>query len=140
MTGPIVRAPRRILAALLLAVAVIAGLLAMHTVAGAGHLSSHPAAPAGAAVAESDHLTPLGDASAVMGDGCGMGDCASTVHGAALACVLALLATTLIALAVPPGVGGRLPIPLVAEPRRRAHGDVATAPPPSLHVLSISRR
>jgi hypothetical protein len=144
--------------ALLIALAVpalLVGLLGMHTLGGGGH-AAHASGPAmqlaaaqhdpvgaggsadvhAAMVTHAVHLERQGDAGGVRAEASGAhSDLEATV--AALACVLALLATLLLAAASDPArtIAARLPVAArgIAPPRRRR------PPALSLAELSISR-
>jgi hypothetical protein len=129
-------AVRMALLSLVGAVAVIAGLLAMHTmsVEPASHASAVASAPTGRHAVDAD----LADSDPVPAGDCASGDCAP-VHASGLsACVLALLVATIIFLAVP--LRSRWLTLIRAQATSLALSVRAIeAPPPSLFALSISR-
>lgn len=142
----------RLLVSLAAAVALIAGLLAMHVLgipasdhAGAGALTISEHAHHSSASAHADpgeQATHLSPAPAVSGEPCD-GDCGMPAgmptHSMPMAaCVLGLVGAILLLL--PPA--SRALLAALEGPRRVAaqmFGAVAPLHPPSLHVLSISR-
>ncbi|MEN2740413.1 DUF6153 family protein [Microbacterium sp. X-17] len=118
-----------------MAVAVIAGLLAMHTMTAASAPSAHAAAAVHAAMGEAPAPDP-----APASDDCG-GDCS---HGGAsdhsmllTMCVLALVAAVVVLIA--PGLMRRAAAPPATLARRMPAHALPWPRPPSLLVLSISR-
>ncbi|RNE59336.1 hypothetical protein EEJ31_09835 [Cryobacterium tepidiphilum] len=133
-------AVRTVLLLLSLVAALIIGLLAMHTftssIGGHGH-SVAVSAPAHAGVTHDAKLAGAGDAGPVIAQ-C-FGTCGSDAD-MAMACVLALLVTTLL-LSAATGVRAWLSSRRVwpAAARTIAFAAQPMPTPPDLHALSISR-
>lgn len=124
-----------------IAVALIAGLLAMHTLSASDtHVES---APAASAAAHDNVAVGAGMNSAAVDAGHCAGDCGvpgdTPGHSMLLmVCALALLAAVIVVLA--PALLARLSMSLgVAVPVRQAVRSLLRPRPPSLLVLSISR-
>lgn len=133
---------RYVAARLLLPVAIVAGLLAMHTLTPAGTPAiAAPASVVAGAAVSNDHGTQLGTAQDDLdaGEPGGACDgCGATGHAAAaMACVLALLLAVVVL--VPPGPSPRWVQSAARTVRRAAPRAQAFPRPPSLHTLCISR-
>lgn len=124
---------RSILLRLVLVIAVLAGLLAMHTLivepphTTAAVTVQHHSAENGGALSES-----------TVQDDCGSSDCQPLHAMGLMTCLLALLVALVLAGAAPPAGRWVRELPMAALAFGAALRSVAS-PPPSLIALSISR-